>query len=385
MILSIAEDLTSTVSLDSELLSTPDSGMYLNTGVHPSINVNNLLQFLPKTTFTFEDYSPLNTYGKYVDSRKKSDLVMSAGLIYQSISASNMGNDPASFPNEWLLTNIESLRIKTFALNSQDNAIAKLNLNRRLVDSQYLYNVAEVTENPTATMLPSDYAAWVFEPKGSDYVKFQINEIAFQATTATPQSMYVVNQGVLVDTLTLNPNAEGRLVFEDISYVFSGKGKWYFIVDSQIVLTNGATIDSLKYEGFVAYMASGIGTTPESATYSYGTSNNGLNFNIKAYLDSSVYLNYNLVDYGQYLQSAWEVDVLEMFLHNSNNRSNRTERVQTFDRDLIIGEVKDTKSGGSAISKLIREKKKAYAKLKTTFDTELVDKNKGGSTNLRSV
>ncbi len=385
MILSIAADLTSTVSLDSELLSTPDSGLFLNSGVHPSINVNNLLEFLPNKTITFGAYVAGTTYGKYTDSRKLTDVVLDGGLVYQSITAANTGNTPASSPTQWLLTNIESLRIKTFYLNSQDNAIAKLNLKRRLLDSQYLYNVVEVADNPTATTLSNDYAAWVFEPKGSDYVKFQINEIAFQATTATPQSMYVINQGVLVTTLTLNPNLEGRLVFEDISYVFSGKGRWIFAVDSQVVLTNGSTIDPLKYDGFVAYMATGTGATAEDSTWSDSVSNNGLNFNIKAYLDSTVYLNYNLVDYGEYLQAAWELDVLEMYVHNSNNRSNRTERLQNFDRDLIIAEVKDGKMVGSALSKFIRQKKAAKAMLAKTFDRGISPSSGGGSSNLRSV
>ena len=55
MILSLAEDLTApSVVFDSELLATPDSGMYLNNGVHPSITANNLLQFLPNEVFVLD-------------------------------------------------------------------------------------------------------------------------------------------------------------------------------------------------------------------------------------------------------------------------------------------------------------------------------------------
>jgi hypothetical protein len=384
MILSFAEKLTDTVVLDSELTAAPDSKMYFNSGVHPSITTQNLLSYLPNVDFTFADYVPGDTYGKFTDSRNRTDLVTSGGLIYQSLSASNTGNDPASFPLKWLETNIESLRIKTFALSSQDNAISELNLQDRLVDSQYLYNVAEIEENATATLLPNDYAAWVFEPKGSDYVEFTINEVAFQATTAVPQNLYVINQGVLIDTLILNPNAEGRLVFEDIDYVFSGKGKFIFAVDAQTVLTNGATIDPLKYKGFVVYTATGIGATPEGADYSISTTNNGLGFNISVNLDSTIYLNKNLKYYGQFLQATWELDVLNMFLHNSHNRSNREQRIQ-LDVKMLQAETKDDKSGGSILSKFKSEKRKALAKIKTTFDNQLVDKNKGGQTTLRSV
>ena len=385
MILSIAEDFTyPSVTLDSELTAIPDSKMYLNDGVHPSINVNNLLQFLPNQGFTFADYAAGTTYGLYTDTRNRTDVVTSGGLVYQSLVSNNLGNDPVSSPTEWLETNIESLRIKSFALSSQNNAIAKLNLKRRLVDSQYLYNVADLEESATVTTLPNDYAAWVFEPKGSDYVEFTINEVSFQATTATPQNLYVINQGVLIDTLTLNPNIDGRLVFEDIDYVFSGKGKFIFAVDSQAVLTNGATIDTLKYKGFVVYTASGIGTTPEGADYSIQSTNNGLGFNISVHLDSTVYLNKNLKYFAQYLQAAWELDVLTMFLHNSNNRSNKSERHQ-LDVKMLTAETKDEKSGGSVLAKFKNEKKKAFAKVKTTFDTQLKDTNKGGSVTLGSV
>ena len=385
MILSIAEDFTKpSVVFDAELLAKPESGMYLNYGVHPSINSNNLLDFLPNKGFVFADYVSGTTYGKYADTLNRADIVLSGGIIYQSLSIANAGNDPVSSPAKWLVTNIESLRIKSFALNSQNNAIAKLNLKRRLVDSQYLYNVAEVNDGANTTLLPNDYAAWVFEPKGSDYVKFTINEIAFQATTATPQSMYVINQGVLVDTLTLNPNADGRLVFEEINYVFSGKGKFIFAVDSQVVLTNGAVLDPLKYKGFVYYTAIGTGATPEGARYSYGSTNNGLGFNVTVHLDSSIYLDNNLVDFGQYLQATWELDVLTSFLHNSNNRSNSSERNQ-IDIKMLTAETKDDKAGGSAISKHKQEYKKAFEKVKRTFDNQLAESNKGGYTNLRSV
>ena len=386
LILNISNDLTSSVSLDADLIAIPDSGMYLNNGVHPSINLGNLLKFLPKLDVTFDAYNAGTTYGKYTDTLKGSDIVESGGVLYQSKTKSNTGNDPVSSPNNWLPTNLDSLRIRNFALSSQNKSISKLNLNRRLLDSQYLYNVADLTEDTVTTMLPDNYAAWVFEAKGSDYVKFQINEISFQATTATPQNMYVINQGVLVDTLTLNPNADGRLVFEDISYTFSGKGRWIFAVDSQNVLTNGSSIDPLKHDGFVAYMSSGIGSSPETSTWSDQVTNNGLNFNVKVYLDSSKYLEYNLVDYCAFIQKQWELDVIEAFIFNVNNRINSRERNQLERLDLHVAEVKNGKMEGSIIYMYNKELKEAKNQLSKTFDRALRPKYSGGnSSNLRSV
>ena len=372
MILTIAEDFTSTVTLDSELTALPSGGMYLNSGVHPSITVNNLIQLLPNVSFTFAAYVAGTTYGKYTDSRVSTDIVMDSGIMYQSLTAANIGNTPASSPTNWLVTNIDSLRIKMFAQKSQDAALRKINLTRRLVDSQYLYNVAEVNENPTTTLLPNDYAAWVFEPRGSDYVKFRINQVAFQATTASSQSLYVINQGQLITTLTLNPNLEGRLVFEDIDYEFYGKGKWIFAVDSQNVLTNGAVIDPLANDGFVVYTATGTGATAQASEYSWGSINNGLNFNITAYTDSSIYVDNNLVEYTNYLQAAWQLDVLNMFLSNPHSRSNRDERNVLIDKQMLIAETKEL-NAGSAIRTFEKERKQAIKQLQKTFDRELDD------------
>lgn len=371
MILTIAQDFTNTVTLDSELTSSPSGGMYLNSGVHPSITVQNLLSFLPNQDFTFSDFNAGTTYGKYTDSRVSTDIVLDVGIIYQSLTASNTGNTPASSPTNWLVTDIDSLRIKSFVLRSQDAALSKLNLNNRLLDNQYLYNIVEVSETPTTTLLPNDFAAWVFEPKGSDYTTFTINQIALQATTATPQSLFVVNQGQLITTLTLNPNLEGRLVFEEINYTFSGKGKWIFAMASQNVLTNGASIDPLNFDGMVAYTASGIGATAEDSTYSYGTNSNGLSFNISAYFDPKIYVDNNLLHFASYLQVAWELDVLNMFLHNANNRSNKDQRTQ-LDKQMLIAETKEL-NAASVVRKFEKKHKQAVELLTKTLDRTLND------------
>lgn len=372
MILTLAQDYSSNTSLDSELTAVPESGMYLNSGVHPLITVSNLLTFLPKISFTASTYNAGTTYGKYIDSRSFVDVVDYNGVMYQSLVASNIGNTPDVSPSQWLETNIESLRVKSYVLQSQDNAINKLNLSRRLVDNQYLYNVVELSDSPTETLLPNDYAGWVFEPKGSDYVKITINQMALQAKTATPQSLYVINQGVLVDTLTLNPNVDGRLVFEDIGYSFQGKGRFIFAIDSQLVLTNGAQIDPLKYEGFVAYAANGIGATPEGASYSFSTSNNGLSFNVSSSLDASVYINNNLINFGRYIQAAWELDVLNMMLYNANARSNKTQRNEGID-PARVGYETTNLTDNTVAKKLQDEKRRASRMLSMSYDRALDD------------
>ena len=369
MLLGIAEDFTTTTTLDSQLKAVPDSGLYYNSGVHPSVNLDNLLHFLPNIDFTFTDYAAGTTYGKYEDTRKRDDIVLSAGNIYQSLTTNNTGNTPASNPTNWLETDIDSLRLKRFIQTVEDRAKGDINLVRRQIDSQYLYNIVEQNDNITASLLPNDYAAWIFEPKGSDYTTITLNQIALQATTATPQSLYVINQGQLITILTLNPNLEGRLVFEETNYTFSGKGKWIFAIDSQNVLLDSGVVDPLKYDGFVPYTATGIGSAPEDAVYSRSTSGNGLSFNISVHLDPAVYLDNNLRNFGQYLQSCFELSALNMYVANANNRVNRQERIQMSEQLLLI-ETRELNHNTSA--KRYEDNRKAAVKmLEKTFDREI--------------
>lgn len=369
MLLGIAEQFTSTTDLDSQLTAVPTSGMYYNSGVHPSINVDNILHFLPNVDFTFADYVAGATYGKYSDTRIKTDIVTYNSLVYESLVTSNTGNTPDSSPTQWLETNIESLRLKAFIQSVEDRVLSDLNLIRRQVDSQYLYNLVEQNSQLTATTLPNDYAAWVFEPKGTDYVEFEINQMALQATTDTPQSLYVINQGQLVTTLTLNPNASGRLEFEDINYTFSGKGIWIFAIDSQDVLVDGGSIDPLKFDGFVAYTATGIGGTPEGATYSFGSNGNGLSFNVSVHLSPTQYVTNNLKNFGNLLQAGFELEAFKMFQMNAHNRSNRQERIQMTDQLLSI-ETRELNHNTSA-KRYHDAKRKAISQIEKTFDRKL--------------
>ena len=370
MILGFAEDFTSSVTLDSELISVPESGMYFNSGVHESITIDNLLQFLPNLDFTFIAFNGGTTYGKFEDSRKKTDIVEDAGIIYQSLTAGNTGNTPASSPTNWLVTNIESLRLKSFIFKVQDRVLSELKLTKRLVDNQYLYSVGDVIKD-TKTPLSGDFSGWAFEPKGSDYVAIKINEIALQAPTGTPVNLFVINQGVLKDTIVLNPTTDGRLTFETQTnkILFVEKGRWILAFASQDVFNNSSFIDPLKFDGFLAYTVNGIGSTAESSTYSISTIGNGLNFNITAYLDSTKYVTDNLIYFANFTQATFEIEALKMYLGNANNRSNKEQRNQK-DTDLLTFDTRDLESNTVA-RKFERERKRAFQQLEKTFDREI--------------
>lgn len=363
MVLGIAEDFTTNVSLDAELQAVPVNGLYLNSGVHPCITLENLLAFLPYLSINISEWNEETIYGRYSQTRNRADLVLYNDVLYQSIAADNTNHLPDEDDSDyWMETNLDALRLKSFIQRVQDKVYAELNLTQKLVNNQYLYEIGR-TEVP----LPNDYAAWVFEAKGSDYVTFRINQISLQSSAGGPVNLYVINQGSLIETIPINPSP--AVSFQNVNYTFSGPGQWIFAIDSIDVFVSGKTIDPQKYNGFVVYTATGIGDEPETAAYSYSTSGNGLGFNITVYLDASRYIENNVNEFGNFIRACFEYMVFQMFLHNPNNVSNRQQRIQMND-ELLELELKNL-NGDTVALRYMQEKRKAIKQLQRTFDTQL--------------
>jgi len=362
MILGIAEDFSSEITLDTDLKDIPSSGMYLNSGVHPSITLENLLHFLPNLDIIPSAWVADTNYGVYNITRNRKDLVTHNSKIYQSILL-GVGKNPTSEPTYWLETNLESLRLKNFVQKVKDRVYSDLRLTKRLVNNQKLYEVGKNT-----VQLPNDYSAWVFEPKGSDYTSIRINQISFQKKSTTPVNLYVINQGVLIDTLIITPS-NGIVEFKTLDYVFKGEGKWIFAIDSTTVETNNYSIDPLRYNGFVAYTANGTGLSPQNAEYSYNTTGNGLGFNITAFLDSTTYIDNTFSEFANYIRATFEYMVFQMFLHNPNNRNNVQQRIQ-MNNDILIAEVKNDKAD-TIVRRYNEERKETIKLMKRSFDVQL--------------
>lgn len=371
MILGVSEDFSCDVVLDAELNEASSSGLNLNSGTHPSITLNNLLAFLPFYDITIAEWDLDKTYSKYSVSQKRTDLVMVNDVIYQSLQVGNLSKDPETETAYWLQTNIESLTLKAFISRVQNKVYADLNLTKRLVNNQFIYEVGKY-DFP----LPNDFAAWIFEPKGSDYLSFTINQIALQANTTDDVNLYVLNETsnscVLIDTLILKPN-NGLFEFKELKYKFSGKGRWIFAIESQSIKSNQGVVDPLLYDGFVCYTATGIGLTPESAQWSDQTTGNGIGFNISVSLDSQLYIDNNIDNLANFVRSTFELMSLQMFLHNSGNRSNRSETIQS-ERELLIAETK-VLDANTIAKKYTDEKKEAKKLIDKTFDTQLSNDN----------
>lgn len=215
------EDFSSQVTLDTELMALPESGLYLNSGVHPSITINNLLSFLSFENVAIADWDRDTYYKVYSETNNKKDLVIYEDVIYQCIKNSDTAIPPDN-PEMWLPTNLESLKLKNFIFKVENKVYSDLRLTKRLINNQYIYDVSGNTE----VLLPNNYSAWVFEPKGSDYATITLNQISIQKSGTTPLNLYVINQGVLIDTLTITPS-NGIVDFKDLGYSFRGKGNGF--------------------------------------------------------------------------------------------------------------------------------------------------------------
>ena len=369
MVLGISEDFTSTVEFDSQLSSIPSSGLYLNSGTHPIITVNNLLEFLPNINFNFSEWDSSTSYGVFTETRNKKDIVsyntVDGFRVFQSIKSGT--NNAPTTSEYWLETNIESLRVKTFLEKVKDKVYSELSLEKTLVNNQFLYENGDFQKT-----LNGDFSGWVIEPKGSDYVSFRINQISFQKDGTTPVNLYVLNQNQLINTISITPD-EGRINFQDVDLKLSGKGDFKLLIDSTDVYTSNATIDPQKFDGFVAYTTTGTGSTVQTADYTYNVHGNGLGLNITAFLDPKVYIDNNISEFGSFIRATFEYMVFQMFLHNANNRSNRTERIQ-LDKNMLLRELKDM-NVDSVIRRFYNAKRKALNMLEKTFDTQLNKNN----------
>lgn len=363
MVLGIAEDFTADINLDVQLKNTPSSGLYVNSGVHPSITLENLLAFLPYHDVTFSSWTISKTYGVYETSRDRRDIVTFNNKIYQSIK-SGIAQAPDQTDSEyWIETNLESLKLKNFLYKTIDRVNSELHLTKRLIDNQYIYDRGQ-----KEFLLSQDYSAVVIEPKGSDYVSIRINSISLQVLTNDPVNVYLVSDNVLLDTFVYTP-MKGVINWQDMDFVYKGSSPLFVIIDSQSVLLGNKHYDPYVNDGFMFYSASGKGDSPESAKYSTEYSGKGIGLNISAYLDSDYYVEKNIQNFGGFIRATFEYMAFLMFWHNSNNRSNRAETIQLED-DILLAEIKNLQ-GDSSISKFYKERKRAFKMLEKTFDTEL--------------
>ena len=365
MLLTFADDFSNAVSLDDDLVSTPESGLYWNKGVHPYLSINNLLSFLPNKNFVFAEWNELTEYNKFSDTFNKTDIVTYDSNIYLSLSNENTNNQPDTSPLFWLKTNIESLRLRSFIHDVELSMKSSLSLQRRLIESQYIEahssDIREILQNGT-------FAGWCFEPKGSDYVNIRINKICLQATTTDDINIYVVNDGNIKETIVFAGN-DGKLVYQNVNINLNYKGATYIVCSSQNVMAGNEYNDHLKYDSFVAYPVIGYtGTNANDPEYSYSNVGNGFSFQLSTHTNPDDYVSTNWPDFAKLLQCQFEINAFEMFLTEPNNRVNRdTINISSINQQVVVAEIKN-KENNTIASKYFSELERVKKSIDKTID-----------------
>lgn len=364
-LVALVDDFTTSVFLDKELTDRPKSKVYLNSGVHPSITIENLLAFLPYPNFTFSAWSDTETYHDYNKAFNRAWIVTYQGKLYQSIQNSNVANTPSSSPEYWMETSSESLKLKMFIRTIIDRVKSDLLLEKRLINNQFIYENTYIKDQNVN--LGYQYAGWTFEAKGSDYIEITINQMSLKELVPSDTDIFVLHNGILVDTISLQ--SERTLEFKDVDFSFSGSGKWQFVYECKEVLTNRGYIEPLQYDGFVCYTCYTQSEDLNNADWIFSTMGNGLGFNVTASLNSDVYVSNNFSALGGLIRATFELMTLEMFLSNSHNRSNRQKEIQ-LDKDALIAETKslDMNTVAKRYQTQLNIARKAMQK---TFDTHL--------------
>lgn len=352
--LTFIQDYSSDVTLDASLLGVSASGSHWNQGSHPIVSISNIESVLPNFPITLLSFKTAKNYGVYEDGRDSFNVVTYKEKVYQSLSASNLGNHPDVNPTDWLETNLDSLRIKGLIEGSKQKLISATRLNRKLIENQNIYS-----EGVTNIIPSGDLIGWTFKTKGSDYTKIRINQIVLESETSDAVSLYVVNKGILIDTLSITPNQN-----ETFNYVLNGTGEFHFLVDSMSVKNSSVSNGSLNYKGFDCYPA----TSTADYSVSRGSGTNGFSFNVTAYLDSASYFDNNLIDMAEALKVQFAYDITMLFISGANSKSNRT--VRAMDQAFL------QEAYESLTLKLNSEVKSVIRSINTTFDKFLKSKSK---------
>lgn len=364
--LAFLNDLTYDGLLDTELSAVKSSGLYVNSGVHTNITVYNILETLAKSKIAFKPYDVNFSYGEFNSSRNSGDIVEDSGKLYQSIVSENVGN-PLTDVNSWLETNEDSIRLKVFLFKVRDRLNADLGLIRKPVANEYIYD--STTHGRLEDFsIPNDYAALILEPKGSNYIKFRINQVALRANSTNPVEIKVVNQGRVVDTFNVTPN-NGLLEFQEIGAVLEGQGRFMLVFPSQSIKRGNSFTDMHKYSSFTLSTAVGTGVNPESAEYGTINSDIGLGVNLSTFVDSGVYLENNAPEFAQYVRSTFEYMCFELFLHNGGMRRNEVQRT-LFDPKFLEFQLTSLQ-GDTVVSRYRAALKKASERMSNVLDKQL--------------
>lgn len=328
----ILEDYTiSGLDLGEDLVN-PTSGLFLNDGVSPLITVKNLLNFLPYLDYLIPEWDNLKNYELY-DSDIKG--LVSYNSKFYICKESNVGLQPDLNPISWAETNKESVVLMNFVKNVVDRALLSLSIENVISEK----NIVDVTKSSDYDFsLISDYVGLSFNLLDDFNTYLNIKKLSIQANTINPIDVYVVNNGVLLQTIQLTPE-NGLISFKDVDLKLKGFGTFYLVMESSSVKKGTGYLDKYNFDGVVVSGVLGKGNSPESSEFSENPSTNGFGVVYSVEMDIKDSYKTKPTTFFNYIKSCFEYSCFELFLYNPNATSNQHQKV-IMDKNLLQNELK---------------------------------------------
>lgn len=355
--------------LSSDLTGQSKSKRYFNVGTHGLISLENIDKLLPLTDdFTITAYAAGTTYTNFDTDFKLSNVVSASDKYYISIANANQGN-AVSETAWWKETTLLSLLLKDKIRGAIENVISDIVQPNFIESNEYLYRVADLTDDVITTPATGKWVGYRIFPVSSEHLLFIINQVALQFTdTETDLTFKLYNQNTEISTFDLTATG-GRFQWQDITQLelTSNSGAWYLFYDQNDLTGDAIGDDCLFTNYFYEYahitpFECAVGTDLNTIdTDDFVTDKNfGINLNFSISYDLTDFLKQHETMFAEAYQLQFVYNMLDLFVNNPDARSNLNQR--NIDIDNTLYELKNY--DGHTI---IRRLRSAQKQLRASF------------------
>lgn len=367
-LITFKDSLNSATSvLDSDLTGISKSKRYFNTGVHPSISLENIEAFLPLlSTYTIADYVAGTTYDNYNNTFSLNDVVLDSSKYYISVASGNVGN-AVSETAFWKETTLMSLLIKDKVRSSIEIVLSETINPNFIEENIYMFRIADTTDDLIENT--SKLVGYRINPISSDHLLFIINQIGLDFENDETITFYLYNQNKQISTFELTATAK-LFEWKDITEIeiTSNTGAWYLYYNQDDLTGRAIGNNTIFYN----YMFNHANVTPFqidsvsdlddiSESDFVFDKNFGLNLNFSISYDMTNFIKQHLLQFAETIQRQFEFDILNMYHYNPDAQSELRERNIT--KEKLMFELKSY-DGETVIRKL----KRAYKHIKATLN-----------------
>jgi hypothetical protein len=292
--------------------------------------------------------------------------VISGSKYYISIAASNIGHTPASSATYWKETTLLSLILKDKIRSSIEIVLSNLLVPNFIEENRYMYRVANTVDDLIENT--DKLVGYRIFPTTSDHLLFLINQIGLHFEENETITMYLYNQNTLVSSFDVSATSN-YFEWVDITAleINSNSGAWFLFYDQKELEGRAIGNNTVFYN----YISTWANITPfemasltdlpniTSSNLVYDK-NYGLNLNFSISYDLTNFVKQHLTQFAECFQRQFEYDILNMFMYNAENQSNRTERNVLFNKTDLGFELKSFE-GDTVIKKLASAMKRMKA------------------------